>query len=354
MAIVDEQGRLFGRFNVVDAVVTVFVLGLIPLLYGAAVLFRVPPPTLTGVVPNAVQAGPGGRVTIQGENLRPYMRVSFGTNQAKNFLFKSITEADVELNDMPPGVYDVVLYDVAQEQSRLAKAFTILPAALPPTRVMLVGVFGNLDAQRAKQVKPGDVVTGVGTIREIGQPMPSQLRINSSGLIVEIPVENAVMLPAVVESLCEMRPQTGVPYCVANDSSLQPTVVLMGQHAVGKLPFQIDQLRGPGALETVEIVARIIAPASVISSIRPGDADRGTYPNPLAADATVLSVRSRPFNNDLVQADVTLRLKAERGSNGWVYASLPLRAGADFALRTARYQVNGPVISLQPEWTSPK
>jgi hypothetical protein len=354
MAIVDGQGRLFGRFNVVDAVVAVFVLGLIPLLYGAAVLFRVPPPSLKGVVPNAIQAGPGGRVTIQGDNLRPYMRISFNTTQGKNFLFKSITEAEVELTDMPPGVYDVVLYDVAQEQSRLPKAFTILPAALPPTRLMLVGVFGNLDAERAKLVKPGDVVAGVGTVREVGQPMPSQLRVNSNGLIVEIPVENAVMLPAVVETFCEMRPQTGVPYCVANDSSLQPTVVLMGQHAVGKLPFQIDQLRGPGALETVEIVARFVAPASVINAIRPGDVDRGPYPNPLAADASVLSVRSRPFNNDLLQADVTLRVKAERGTNGWVYASLPLRAGADFALRSARSQVNGPVLSIQPEWTSPK
>jgi hypothetical protein len=354
MAIVDEQGRLFGRFNVVDAVVAVFVLGLIPLLYGAAVLFRAPPPALTAVVPSAMAGGPNARVTIKGENLRPYMRISFGNNQGRNFLFKSITEAEVELAEMPPGVYDVVLYDVAQEQSRLPKAFTILPPPLPPTRVMLVGVFGNLDAERAKLLKPGDVVAGIGTIREVGAPLPAQLRVNANGLIVQIPAERAVMLPAVVESVCEIRPQTGLPYCVANDSSLQPTVVVFGEHSSGKLPFQIDQLRGPRPLEAVEIVARFTAPASVIRTIRAGDVDRGPYPNPLAADATVLAVSSRAFSGDLLQADVTLRLKAERGPDGWIFASLPLRGGADFALRTARYQVNGPVVSVQPEWSSPK
>src|SRR5215218_10431037 len=141
MAMVDQQGRLFGRFNLVDAVVAVFVLGLIPLLYGAAVLFRTPPPKLTSIEPSSLASGGGQRVTIHGENLRPYMRVSFGNNQGRSFLFKSINEAQIELNDMSPGVYDVVLYDVAQEQSRLAQAFTVLASALPPTKVIMVGVF---------------------------------------------------------------------------------------------------------------------------------------------------------------------------------------------------------------------
>lgn len=351
MAIVDDQGRLFGRFNVVDAVVTVFVLGLIPLLYGAAVLFRVPAPQLTAVVPDTVQAGSGGRVTIKGENLRPYMRVSFGTVQGKNFLFKAMTEADVDLGELPPGVYDVVLYDVAQEQARLPNAFTVLPAVVPPTEVMLVGVFGNLDAQRAKLFKPGDVIAGVGTIREVAEPMPAQLRVASNIFTVQVPIANALMLPAVVESICEVRSQTGIPFCAANDTSLQPTVVLVGQHASGQVPFQIDQLRGGRPLETIEIAVRFTASRLLISLIVVGDADRGPFPNPLAADATVISTSSTPINPDLMQADVRLRVKAERGSNGWVFANQPLRAGADFALRTARYQLNGPVLAIRPEWT---
>src|SRR4051812_4407192 len=155
MAVVDDRGRLFGRVNLVDAVVGVFALGLIPLLYGAAALFWTPLPTLTSVDPPALMAGPGQRVTIRGENLRPYMRVSFGTYQGVNFLFKSTTTAEVDLNDMPPGDYDVVLYDVAQEQARLTNGFKVLPPPVPATTMTLVGVFGNLDMARAKQLTAG-------------------------------------------------------------------------------------------------------------------------------------------------------------------------------------------------------
>jgi hypothetical protein len=145
-----------------------------------------------------------------------------------------------------------------------------------------------------------------------------------------------------------------MPYCVVNGTSLQPTVVLMGRHAGGNLPFQIDQLRGPTPLETVEIVARFATSSKIIAAIRKNDVDHGLYINPLAAGATVLDVTTRSLNADTSQADVRLRLNAERGSNGWVYASLPLRAGADFAFRNGRYQVNGPVLSISPEWTAPK
>lgn len=355
MAIVDAEGRLFGRWNVVDAVVVVFVLGLIPLLYGAAMLFREPAPTLRSVEPSALPAGPNQHVTIKGENFRPYMRVSFGPNQGANFKFKSVNEAEIDLHEMAPGVYDVVLYDIAQEQSRLPQAFTILPSPLPATRVTLIGVFGNLDAERVKMFKPGDVIEGVGTIRVVGQPMPAQMRVNSNGLTVEIPVDKAFMLPAEVESPCEIGNQTGVPYCIANATSLQASVVMMGRHGTGPLPFQIDQVRRIGPLERVEAVVRMVAPPGVIQNIRKGDVDHGQYANPLANGATVLGVNNtRAYNAELLQADVTLSVEVDRGSNGWIYTSLPLRAGGDFSLQTPRYQASGRVLSVRPDWTPPK
>jgi IPT/TIG domain len=355
MEIVDREGRIFGRFNVVDAVVTVFVLGLIPLLYGAVVLFRVPPPKLTAVVPAAIAAGPSQRVTIKGENLRPYMRVSFGTNQGQNFLFKSITEAVVDLHEMPPGVYDVVLYDVAQEQSRLPGGFTVLPSPLAPTQVILVGMLGNLDLERAKQIKVGDRVSGVGTIRALGVPLTSHVRINSSSLLLEIPMDKAVMLPAEVETSCDLPPKTGLPFCVANDTSLQPTVVLMGQHPVGRLPFQIDQVRSPAALESIDVIARYAGPRDIMRAIRKNDVDLGLFANPLAAGAKVVDVRA-PHSLDPTTDEVivTIRLQAERGSNGWVYAGLPVRAGGNLAVRNARYEVSGLVLSITPEWAPPQ
>ena len=346
MALVDDRGRLFGRFNLVDAVVAVFVIGLIPLLYGAAALFWSPLPVLTAVEPATLAQQPGMRIRIKGEHLRPYLRVSFGDLQGIDFLFRSTREAEVNLQDMPPGTYDVILYDSAQERARLKNALTITRAPIPPTRMTLVGMFGNLDAEGAKQLTAGTVIDGVGTIRRVGQLIPAAVRVNANGLLVQIPIEQAVMLPAEVEAGCDVQPSQGAPYCTQKGIALQPTMVLFGNHALGKLPFQIDQIRGREALSEVDAVVRFAAPPQVIAGIKPGDVDRGLYFNPLASGATVTAVRPGASH-----VDVTLRLQAERGANGWVYASSPLRGGSAFALRTARYELNGSVLTLSPEWT---
>jgi hypothetical protein len=346
MALVDDRGRLFGRFNLVDAVVALFVIGLIPLLYGAATLFWSPLPVLTSIEPASIARQPGMRIRVMGEHLRPYLRVSFGDVQGKDFLFRSTREAEVNLNDMAPGTYDVILYDSAQERGRLVKGLTITTAPMPPTQMTLIGMFGNLDAERAKQLTAGTTIDGVGIIRKVGEPIPAAVRVNANGLIVQIPIERAVMLPAEVEAGCEVQPAQGVPFCQQNGIVLQPTIVLFGNHALGKLPFQIDQIRGRAPLSEIEVVVRLAGAPQVIAAVRLGDADRGLYYNPLASGATVTAVR--PAAN--AQLDVTLRLQAERGSNGWIYASTPLRAGATFALRTARYELAGNVLTVSPEW----
>ena len=141
----------------------------------------------------------------------------------------------------------------------------------------IVGMFGNLDAERAKQLTAGSAIDGVGTIRRVGQPIPAAVRVNANGLLVQIPIERAVMLPAEVEAGCEVQPSQGTPYCTQNGIVLQPTMVLFGNHALGKLPFQIDQIRGREALSEVEAVVRFAAPSQVMAGIKPGDVDRGLY-----------------------------------------------------------------------------
>jgi hypothetical protein len=351
MALVDDRGRLFGRLNLFDAVVGVFVIGLIPLLYGAVVLFRTPPPEVLSVEPAQLAAGPGQRVTIRGRNLRPYMRVSFGALQGKDFLFKSTTEAEINLNDMPPGVYDVVLYDFAQERSRIANAFTMLPAPIPPTKMIVVGMFGGLDAARAKTLAAGLAVPGVGTILQVGAPMPATVRINPAPLVT-LPVSQAVMVPAVVEVSCDVRVQAGAPYCHMGALILQTTTMLAGEMPDGKLPFQIDQIRSTANLETVTVTARISGVTPVVKQIRTGDVDLGLYVNPLAAGAKVLTTKIVEAG-DTSHVDVTVELRSERTESGWQYAGLPLRAGAFLTLRTQRYELSGLVLLVSPEWSAP-
>ena len=352
MPLVDQHGRLFGRLNLLDALLAVVLLGLVPLAYGAYALFRTPLPRLTAIEPATLVAGPNLRVVIHGENLRPYMRVSFDNIQGNSFIFRSTSEAVVDLNDMAPGVYDVVVFDYAQERSRLPKAFTIAPSPLPNSQVIVVGSFGNLTAERAAEIKTGLVIPNVGEVVQVGQPLPEATRV-FAGPVLEIPVDKAVRVPAAMRVGCHVRAVQGTPQCVVGDVVLQPTAMLFVKSQLGTVPFQIDQIRGAQPLEAVEVTVQMTGRPVVISQIQQGDVDYGAYVNELAAGATVTRIATPvKLSADAVQADVTLRAQAQRGVSSWTYASAPLRVGAPFVLRTPRYELSGTVINVTPPWSA--
>src|SRR5205814_8070968 len=64
MAIVDERGRLGGKVNLIDAVVAFLILILIPVAFGAYLLFRTPTPKLTALNPPALNQGPNLRIEV--------------------------------------------------------------------------------------------------------------------------------------------------------------------------------------------------------------------------------------------------------------------------------------------------
>jgi hypothetical protein len=156
MAIVDDRGRIAGRINLIDAVVVFVLFLMIPLAYGAYLLFRTPQATLLAVAPAQLYQGDNLRVRIEGRDLRPFMRVSFNDVQGRTFLIGSTTSAQVDLPDVPPGTYDVVLYDYQRELDRLPRALTILPLAPAATVELEVeGAFMGVDAETTAELKPG-------------------------------------------------------------------------------------------------------------------------------------------------------------------------------------------------------
>ena len=162
------------------------------------------------------------------------------------------------------------------------------------------------------------------------------------------------MVPAEVEAFCDVRPVGGVAYCQANDITLQSTVMVLGEYAGEKLPFLIDQVRGLAEPEPVEVDMRLVGIPQLISQLRVGDVDHGVYSNVMAAGATITAIQVRHTSETSEEADVKLRLKAERGLNGWVYASMPMRVGTGLTLRTPRYEIQGVITAIRPEWTPPK
>ena len=128
MQVIDEEGRIFGKFNLVDVVIGVVLLGVIPIVYGAFVLFRTPAPVIQSIEPNRVTVDSVGMLRLTGMYLSPSLRVVIGDRPAESFLVESQTSAEVRLPDLSAGTYDVVLLDEALELTRLVSALVVEPA----------------------------------------------------------------------------------------------------------------------------------------------------------------------------------------------------------------------------------
>ena len=187
MTFVDDQGRLFGRWNIVDALIGVVLIGLIPLLYGAYVLFKPSRPSLTAIEPARILSGTDLDLKVRGTNLRPYMRVSVGTHQGNRFLFVDETEAVVPMDALPPGVYDVILYDHAQERARIPKGFEVVATPKAESQLDVIGSFtgsrrsrggidhGRHDGRGRRPGRPGRIPGAVGDASDAG-PGPDSRR----------------------------------------------------------------------------------------------------------------------------------------------------------------------------------
>jgi hypothetical protein len=347
MAIVDDRGRLFGRLNLLDAVLLVLLIGLIPLGYAAYALFREQPPRLVSISPARSQQVSHLPVTVRGENLRPYMRISAGTHQAIDFQFRSTSEVEVPFSSLPPGEYDIVLYDQAQERSRLPKALVIEASALPATEIVAVGAFGNLDASAAAKITPGLKLANVGEVLAVGKPVPDLTKIFSGTSQVGVPIGDALRLPAVVKFYCYVRAQQGRPHCTVDDATVAPMALVMLPTPLGSTPYQIEQLRSPHPLQDVPIEVRATGHPNVLSLIKAGDVDLGGTANELAENMRVTGVSAvRRISDSAAEVDVRLTAQLQFVDNQWLHDSRPLRAGGAIALSTSRYEVNGIVTRI--------
>jgi len=344
MAIVDDRGRLFGRWNLLDLALLVLILGLIPLGYAAYLLFRDRPPRIVSVTPSLAQESPALRLTITGENLRPYMRVSAGVRQAQDFAFRSTEQADVTFSSLAPGTYDVVLYDQATERFRLPNALSVTPLGLPPTEIVAIGAFGNLDAAGAARLTPGTELPGAGTIRAVGRAMPDLTQVFSGATLVGVPVKDALRLPAVVRFRCYVRASGGSPYCTVGDVNIATTALLKLSTPLGATPFQVERVRSSVPPEAVEIEVRVNGDSSMLALIKPGDLDLGGTDNELALLARVAAVETLPVGG----LKLSLIAQLQKVEQRWLYDSMPLRVGSSIVLKTSRYEINALVTKLPP------
>ena len=353
MPIIDERGRLFGRLNVIDAAVVLLLLAIVPMGYGAYLLFREPVPRLTELAPNSFTQGPGLQTYIHGENLRPYMRVSFGDKQAPGFLFADPTTAVVPLPDLPPGQYDVVLFDYAREVSRLPKALTIEAPQLPPLETVIVGgAFTSLTDGQVADMKKGfklpDVPEPTATILEISPPVQQVLRLHAGDQSVTIPVPKQRELPALLSLRCYLQTGTdGISRCTVGGVQIAPDANIWLPVFTGGVNFRVSDIHYSDGTGNATVRVVFTLPPGVRPLAVAGDRDLGARAFPAGSLARLVSISSLSpttvEGGTAQRLEAVVNLQADPDATGWTYKKQPLKVGARFVFETAKYRMEGVV-----------
>jgi hypothetical protein len=369
VTMVHDRGRVGARVNLVDALAVVVVIVLIPMAFGSYLLFRTPRAKLLGVSPTQVLQGRNQRVEIEGTNLRPFMRVSFNRMGARTFLLGSTKYALIDLPDLTPGIYDVVLYDYAEEVDRLPKALSVVTN----TTDVELEVVGAFKAASFPSLKVGDKLPPtdkvVAEIVSLGQPGPSLLRLHAGDETVPVPVAGQQDIPATLRLKCfTVRSQDGAIQCKVPGPT-EPAVVapdtviplLFELTPTGSpktwINFQIAAVHPLGTPANVTARIRFVASSALIGMIKTGDRDASAKAYAHGATLAGLGAprpltpaespgRLFPGVGPLLMLDASVDVPANPGADGWSYKDQPLKAGAPFTFETAEYVIHGEVVAV--------
>jgi hypothetical protein len=366
MSIVDERGRLFGRFNLIDASVVAVVVLLLPIGYAAYALFRPAPIRITSVTPNRVERGHVTHLRLKGEHFRPYLRAEVGRLQPTSFLIETPTAGEIVLPDIDPGTYDIALFDEAEEVARLKDAVTIVVGAPPPTISMqLVGTFTNLDEHAAKAVKAGHRFPESGDssfdVVSAGPQLDDVRHVRISTQTVDVPAAGSWRVPAIVRVGCVFNFEN--QSCAFRGAPLIPGLALP---VAAGARFVIDEVRSDTPGQPMEIAVHLMGKPEALDLVKVGDVDTLSTGGDATRAARIVAVKGRqtvagetstkvlPAQQSVevtTQApdrvaivDVLVRLTAERGADGPTYRGGSLKLGAFFTFDSAGYVARGAIV----------
>ena len=217
MPLIDDRGRLLGKVNLIDAVIGLLVLVLIPLGYGAYLLFRVPVPTITSIEPQEIVEKSAATLTVVGQDLRPFLRARFGPFESAGFLIQSPTLAEIKVPPtLAPGTYDLTVYDEGRELVRKAEAVTVVPetavtasASLPLIALQVTGAFIGISEADVDLVRAGTRIGGIAEVVQVGEPEPQVHPVRvARNEVVMVPLAGQVQVPAILRLRCHLTDET--------------------------------------------------------------------------------------------------------------------------------------------------
>jgi hypothetical protein len=344
MTIVDERGRLFGRINLVDAAVVIFLIALLPVGYGTYLLFRPSAPRIESVAVAdlnkeefriASGATIATKIKVRGTGFNPLLRAHIGDQRALAFVFENPNSADILVGDMPPGTYDLILYDGVQEVARVTGAVAIKHSQGTPVRA--VGRLVGLTPEQVKTLQPGykagDVIRGGFEVISVGPARPTHDRVRLGQGGVDVP-SGSEERPAVLVIRCDGN---GVDCSVGGISLSQPAPVPVTLD--NGISFVIDELLP--ATEPTRMRAQVKFTGPQVALMQVGDRDALIDPRA----ATIVSIGSRDANT----VTATLDLGADVSRTGWSYRGQSLRPGSTVRIITDDYEAEGVIARLDTD-----
>jgi len=327
---------VFGRVNLFDAVLAVFVVALIPAAYGTFLLFRTPATRISSVTRVPItreerRVAGGNRLTaklkVRGSGLRPMLRASIDGVQSLGFVFEDPNSADVLVGEVPPGAHDLILYDGVQEVARLAKSVTIESSA--PPRIAAVGTLVNLDRATADALA-SDAAYRVGSPRGV-------LKLGDA--IAQ--GDGSWQRPLEIVLQCD--PDPGDEGCAVGGVGLSaplPRVLRLAGPSAADLVFSVKEVFPAAAPEAARAHVLLGGAPQILALVRAGDRDDSLDDRAAIVD----SVANRRAGG--LELDVTLRMGVDRSQGALRYRGQVLKAGAPFTLSTERYVLTGTVSSV--------
>ena len=351
MQILDDQGRLFGRVNIIDAGVLVVACLLIPLAYGGYLLFRTLPPRIVAIVPPRVAQGTT-QVNVRGQNLRPYLRVTVGVQDAP-LLFETPDAGLLRLPSLEPGSYDVTLFDRGREIERVAGALVIestpqtssvSKAASPTSSLVAIGVFRGLDDKGAKAL-----AQDLRTLRQQGSSWGQVASFQPAEPSIEylwpesLPVfDGTSQIRAVLQLRCVVAPGE----CRVQDVSLISGATVPLDIRGTSRPFVVQEVHPAytGALELTVAVPAVSR--EMMSILTTGTSARERFPDRDALRPVVVSIDIP--SDESQTAILRLRVPIVNNAEPWRYKGRTLRLGDQFVLEDPLFTLSGLIQSVKP------
>lgn len=353
--LVDGQGRIGGRINLVDALCLLFVAGLIPIAYSSWLLFHPARPRIDSIERTTVTAtqeiaiGQPIRmmVKVRGDHFVPILRAYIGGVPALGFAFESPQSADIIIGQsVPEGTHDLVLYDGPTEVARAAGAISVGPS--PGALIRVIGAFTLVDRESAERLKVGQTFAVAGRtpsqILALGEVTADRRELASPAGGIQTASPGTFEREAILRMQCDPHPDVASCHVSGVNIAKSAGAVIDVPGSSPRYRLRVHAIVPDQEPTRARLRLRVEGDAATLNSIRAGDRDiRAAAIDDRAA---VVESVARPTS---ATAEVVVRVGLDRTSDGWRYHAHRLLPGESFAVVTNRYGVRGTIIQISTD-----